>query len=617
MGVINKLCGVAITNTTCKADDLATHAQNMCGMLQEFVEEKDSKNAALQLELNEAQEKLYAAEKECEMRAQAAIQEDATIAENDATIAENDATIAENDATIAALQRELSNVETEHKKQLKEVEQQLVEMKRKRDSIVSFKLLEKHEATELIKERDSALSRACSLAEHVVRLETEVEFAREKWSACDAKLKNAAERRMRKVLEFCETSDTRVAMEAWKVRVRSEKMQHFEAFTLATAKENEDLKARQEQLVEQYATVQMQLQECLGVKYTPEETRGATDEEPDATDKLKAQLAEAQAQLCTIMEEERERRAGLDEVQEEIQKLQVKYADMVSAYTNAEQETELARENAALVKESNHKAQTILEQETMIDALRKGAKQRVTELTETKAELEKTQAKLDATQAKLDATQAKLDAIVQPQQTDKFDKNMGPAATQAMLNAQETVFGKIKRQFEMTISNQQQTIYFLKYWNGVLFQLLSEFVALQKQKRGNVLTYQNKATLPTLYFMKPKIALPIPTASARPVLGYPSPLTTTKPTDQKPVEKNWWNTTRRRQLAGYAGMLTAMFLFKTQLCGIAECFFLAAVVYVMFLRDCVCLAFNTMWIIVWELVQIKWCLQGISPSGEC
>lgn len=91
--------------------------------------------------------------------------------------------------------------------------------------------------------------------------------------------------------------------------------------------------------------------------------------------------------------------------------------------------------------------------------------------------------------------------------------------------------------------------------------------------------------------------------------------------DQKETFANvMWNTKRLRQfarLAFYAAVLTAMYRYKTQLCVTAELFWLAAVILVMFGCELIRLAFNTMWIIVWELVQIKWCLQGISPSEEC
>jgi len=115
------------------------------------------------------------------------------------------------------------------------------------------------------------------------------------------------------------------------------------------------------------------------------------------------------------------------------------------------------------------------------------------------------------------------------------------------------------------------------------------------------------------------VILPITIPPPKPVLGYLSPARA-KPTDQKPAEIPVCNTTRLRQFAWfpfYAAVLTAVILFKTQLCGIAECFFFAAVVLIMFGCELIRLAFNTMWIIVWELVQIKWWLQGISPSGEC
>merc|ERR1711990_803773 len=286
------------------------------------------------------------------------------------------------------------------------------------------------------------------------------------------------------------------------------------------------------ELREQLYTTKVELSELqagVDVYNDEEENRGATDEEPDATDELKAQLVEAQAELFTSIKEARETRAELEEVLGEIQTLQVKYAKMTSAYTNAEQETELARQHAALVEESTHKAQTIKEQETTIYALREGAKQRATERTETQAKLAETQAKLAETQAKLAETTANR----QPQQSDK-DMTMGLAASQAMQTAEKTVFGKIKLRLETTISDhetiiskQQRKIYLLENCNYVFFQILSEFVALQKQKHANVLTYEKNATLPTLGFVRTKIVLlPVPTAPAEPDSGYLSPATT-------------------------------------------------------------------------------------------
>jgi len=290
MGVIDKICGVAITNTTCKADDLAKHAQNMCGMLQGFVEEKDSKNAALKRKLDEVQE-------ECE-------------------------------ATIQETKKLHLCIVFYLRSQWRETVKRAVQ---------NWKVHQK-EAT------IAALEDECEMRAQLRNAEEQLKYQQQTHA-----LANAVQ-----VQRNVRGAQQRDAVKMWELNA---------AQARCNAAESERNK-----LQEQLHTTKVELGELqAGVDlYNYEhENRGATDEEPDATDELEAKFAKAQVELFK------------------------------------------------LVEESNHTSQLNQDHECTIYALREGNKVLRAKLTETKAKLAETQAKLDAT--------------VQPQQTDKFDKNMGPA----------------------------------------------------------------------------------------------------------------------------------------------------------------------------------------------
>jgi len=609
---IEEVCRVAFEKTTCKADDIATHAKNMCRKLQCLITEKDKKIEALQSERDEVRTQLHllyvfylrsqwretvkravqnwkvhqkeatiaALEDECEMHAQAAIQKD----------------------------EQMKKMQLRYMFDLLSQAMQTA----KRGVVESWKLNAK--ANEALKEKlDTA----------EVQLAKKDALLGEK-DAANVALKDA----------FLKEQDLRYAAQA-----------------RCDAAECDELRA-------QLHATKVELRELQeGVKvYDEEENRGATDEEPDATNEFEAQLADTQAKLALLKQENARLKACnsyyiMNANQDKRLKEKLDIAKQESDAANA-QLAALKREveTAKRCDQDNIEDLTSFAEEFealtgKLTLLQEEHAQYHHDETAYGAELAETQTNPAVAKGELAEANVELEQVCEiAENAQNYFQEVQKDALENVIQELETELTK-ERTENSSLRYSNKMLEYAKLSQGIENEILKDQLLFMKDqllfmknilaqiyilnKRTKYGTFQVPASTRSNNVASTRsnnvraVILPFTIPPPKPVLGYLSP-GRAKPTDQKPAEIPVCNTTRLRQLAWFAfhaavltAVLTAMFLFKTQLCGIAECFFLAAVVYCMFLCDCVCVACETIAITVCELVQLRWWLQGINASEEC